>query len=91
MNTDKIFAESIANEYAPKDTSKVMALRKLDARAKLPAAIFTYSFGINVARVWHRNVPCYGGNRWKHNTFNGRRYHYWHSRYHRCERKLSNL
>ena len=29
--------------------------------------------------------------RWKHNTFNGRRYHYWHSRYHRCERKLSNL
>lgn len=46
MNTDKIFAEQIANEYAPKDTSKVVALRKLDNRAKLPAQIFTYTFGI---------------------------------------------
>lgn len=46
MNTDKIYAEQIANEYAPKDTSKVVALRKLDARAKLPATIFTYTFGI---------------------------------------------
>lgn len=42
MNTDKIYAESIANEYAPKDTSKVVALRKLDKKAKLPAEIFTY-------------------------------------------------
>lgn len=32
MNTDKIYAEQLANEYAPKDTSKVVALRKLDAR-----------------------------------------------------------
>ena len=24
MNTDKIYAEQIANEYAPKDTSKVV-------------------------------------------------------------------
>lgn len=39
MNTDKIYAEQLANEYAPKDTSKVVALRKLDARAKLPATI----------------------------------------------------
>lgn len=46
MNTDKIYAEQLANEYAPKDTSKVVALRKLDARAKLPATIFTYSVGI---------------------------------------------
>lgn len=46
MNTDKIYAEQLANEYAPKDTSKVVALRKLDARAKLPAEIFTYTFGI---------------------------------------------
>ena len=30
MNTDKIYAEQLANEYAPKDTSKVVALRKLD-------------------------------------------------------------
>ena len=46
MNTDKIYAEHLANEYAPKETSKVNALRRLDARAKLPATIFTYTFGI---------------------------------------------
>lgn len=46
MNTDKIYAESLANEYAPKDTSKVMALRKLDRKAKMPANVFAYTFGI---------------------------------------------
>lgn len=46
FTTDKIYAQQIANEYAPKDTSKVVALKKLDARAKLPATIFTYTFGI---------------------------------------------
>lgn len=44
MNTDKIFAEQLANEYAPKDTSKVIALRKLDARAKLLAMMFAYTY-----------------------------------------------
>lgn len=51
MNTDKIYAEQLANEYAPKDTSKVVALRKLDAKAKLPATVFTYTFGIVAALV----------------------------------------
>ncbi len=51
MNTDKIYAEQLANEYAPKDTSKVIALKKLDARAKLPATVFTYTFGIIAALV----------------------------------------
>ena len=46
MNTDKIIAESIAREYAPKDNSKIVALKKLDNKAKLPATIFTYAFGI---------------------------------------------
>ena len=46
MNTDKIYAESIAKEYAPKDNSKIIALRKLDKKAKTPATIFTYTFGI---------------------------------------------
>ena len=46
MNTDKIYAEQIANEYAPKQTSKVKALKKLDAKAKNPARIFTFTFGI---------------------------------------------
>ncbi len=45
MNTDKIYAESIAKEYAPKDSSKIVALRKLDRKAKTPAAIFTFIFG----------------------------------------------
>lgn len=51
MNTDKIYAEQLANEYAPKDTSKVVALRKLDAKAKLPATIFTYTFGLAVPLI----------------------------------------
>ena len=46
MNTDKILAEAIAKDYAPKDNSKIIALKKLDAKAKLPATIFTYTFGI---------------------------------------------
>lgn len=46
MNTDKIYAEQIANEYAPKSTSRVVALRKLDTRVKLPSVIFAYSVGI---------------------------------------------
>ena len=46
MNTDRIYAEQIANEYAPKQTSKVKALKRLDAKAKTPAQIFTYTFGV---------------------------------------------
>ena len=52
MNTDKLYVEQLANEYAPKDTSKVVALRKLDAKAKLPANIFTYTFGVVFALVF---------------------------------------
>ena len=51
MNTDKIYAEQLANKYAPKDTTKVVALRKLDTKAKLPATVFTYTFGIVTAMV----------------------------------------
>ena len=52
MNTDKIIAESIAKDYAPKESSKIIALKKLDNKAKLPATIFTYSFGIISALVF---------------------------------------
>ena len=52
MNTDKILAESIAKDYAPKDNSKIVALKKLDRRAKLPATIFTYTCGIISALVF---------------------------------------
>lgn len=46
MNIEKAYAEKIAAEYAPKQTSKVVALKKLDKKAKLGANIFGYTFGI---------------------------------------------
>ena len=52
MNTDKIIAESIAKDYAPKESSMLVALKKLDNKAKLPATIFTYSVGIISALVF---------------------------------------
>ena len=52
MNTDKIYAEAVANEYTKKDTSKVVALRKLDKKAKMPANIFAYSFGSAMALIF---------------------------------------
>ena len=52
MNTDKIIAESIAKDYAPKESSKIVALKKLDNKAKLPATIFTYACGIVSALVF---------------------------------------
>ena len=51
MNTDKIFAEQIANEYSKKETSKVKQLKKLDKKAKSPAQIFSLVFGIASALV----------------------------------------
>ena len=46
MNTDKIYAESIAKEYAPKNDSKIVALKKLDKKAKSTANVFGFTFGI---------------------------------------------
>lgn len=51
MNTDKTYAEAIASEYAPKETSKVSALKKLDNLAKRPARIFSYTFGSLMAML----------------------------------------
>ena len=51
MNTDKIFAEANANEYAPKNASKVVALKKLDRKAKRTANIFAYTFGVLMTLV----------------------------------------
>ncbi len=59
MNTDKIYAESIAKEYAPKDNSKIVALRKLDRKAKMPATIFTYTWGIIFALIFGTGM-CLG-------------------------------
>lgn len=51
MNTDKIYAQSIAKEYAPKETSKVIALKKLDKKAKKTANVFAYTFGALMSLV----------------------------------------
>lgn len=51
MNTDKIYAEAIVNEYSKKSASKVVALKKLDRKAKRPAEIFTYTFGVVVSLI----------------------------------------
>ena len=52
MNTDKIYAEHIANEYSKKDESKVIALRKLDRKAKQPAEIFAYTNGVIMSLIF---------------------------------------
>ncbi len=46
MNTDKTYVEQLANEYAPKETSGVFALRKPDTKAKRPANIYTCTLGV---------------------------------------------
>lgn len=45
MNLDKVYAESIAKEYAAKEASKLTALKKLDNKAKQPARVFAWTFG----------------------------------------------
>lgn len=51
MDTDKIYAEHIANKYSKKDNTKVQQLKKLDAKAKRGANIFGYTFGIISALI----------------------------------------
>ena len=49
MNTDKIYAEAIVNEYSKKEASKVVALKKLDKAVRTPARVFAISFGTAAA------------------------------------------
>lgn len=46
MNTDRIYAEAIANEYSVKTSRKVVALQKLDKWVKRPAKIVAVVWGI---------------------------------------------
>lgn len=46
MNTDKIYAESVANDYSLKKSRKVIQLKKLDAWVKRPVKILAYTLGI---------------------------------------------
>lgn len=50
-NLDKVYAEKVAEEYAPKKTSKVLQLKKLDAKVKRPAEIMTYTLGVVAALI----------------------------------------
>ncbi|MCR5290805.1 MAG: hypothetical protein K6E51_12505 [Treponema sp.] len=43
---DKVYAESVAKDYLPKETSKVRQLKKLDEKAKLPAFVTAMTVGI---------------------------------------------
>lgn len=45
-NLDKVYAEKVAEEYAIKNESKVLRLKKLDQKVKRPAYIIAYTIGI---------------------------------------------
>lgn len=61
MNTDKIYAEAIANEYAPKEASKVLALKKLEHEGKKQGKYFCiYVRRRHGSRARDRNVPLNG-------------------------------
>ena len=50
-NLDKVYANRIAEEYAPKTTTKVVQLKKLDQKVKRPANIFAFTFGTICALI----------------------------------------
>ena len=50
-STDAVYAEKIAEQYAKKSTPKVVALKKLDRKARKPAELFAYTFGVIGALV----------------------------------------
>lgn len=45
-NLNSVYAEKIASEYAQKPVSKLVSLKKLDKKAKLPSQVFAFTFGI---------------------------------------------
>lgn len=51
MNTDKIYAESIANDYSVKKGSKVLALKKLDKKVKGFPRVISISVGVSSSLV----------------------------------------
>ncbi len=48
---DKVYAKRIAEEYSPKKERKAIQLKKLDEKAKRPAMIFAYTFGVVSALI----------------------------------------
>ncbi|WP_242856511.1 AtpZ/AtpI family protein [Butyrivibrio sp. AE2032] len=56
---DKVYAESVAKDYMPKETNKVRQLKKLDERAKLPAFISAMTLGIIGTLIFGAGM-CFG-------------------------------
>ena len=61
MNTDTIYAQKIASEYAKRKSRKAIALYKLDRWAKRPAKIISYAFGtfmgvLLVVGIWLQTI-----------------------------------
>ena len=56
---DKVYAESVAKEYMPKETNKVRQLKKLDERAKLPAFVTAMTLGIIGILIFGTGM-CFG-------------------------------
>ncbi len=52
MNTNKVYAERIASEYTKKEDSKVVALKKLDHKAKSFAINFSITFGTSMLLIF---------------------------------------
>ena len=60
MNTDKIYAESIAKDYAPKDNSKIVALKSWMPRQSSPLP-FSPTPSASLPLWWQASVcasPC---------------------------------
>ena len=68
-NLDKVFAKRIAEEYAPKTTTKVVQLKKLDQKVKSPANIFAYTFGRKIGK--HKLWPAISPNKTWEGTIAG--------------------
>lgn len=55
-NLDKVYANRIAEEYAPKVTTKVVKLKKLDKKVKNPCYYFCSCIWNNIRfNCWNRD------------------------------------
>jgi hypothetical protein len=48
---DKVYAESVAKDYLPKETSKVRQLKKLDEKAVIPTYAHDGDVGMDLTAI----------------------------------------
>ena len=77
---DKVYAESVAKDYMPKETNKVRQLKKLDERAKLPAFITAMTLGIIGTLIFGTGNVLWTWRLWNRSNFHGHRGASWNSR-----------